>query len=90
MATAMGQSKSDFNLQIDLLSGTTATTNIAVSGIATTDTIVACLHISTAATIGTIADILSEVSITSAGNIQLSSTNTTSDQLMLFWIDNSL
>lgn len=72
-------------LQISLLAGAAATTNIAVTGIVTTDEIIAAFHISTAASIATMADITSEVSVTSAGNVQLSSTDTTSDQLFLFW-----
>lgn len=86
----MTQSKSAFNLQVSVLAGTTATTNIAVTGIATSDKIVWCGHLSTAAAIATLADITSEVSVTSAGNIQLSSTDTSSDALLLFWIDTSL
>jgi len=88
--TGMSQAKSAIGLQFSLLDGTTAVTNIAVTGIATDDTLIACLHISTAASIATMADILSEVEITSAGNIQLATTNTTSDQLLLIWNDNSL
>lgn len=88
--TGMSQSKSAIGLQFSLLAGTTATTNIAVTGIATSDSIIFCAHISTAAAIATMADITSEVSVTSAGNIQLSSTDTSSDALLLIWNDNSL
>ena len=78
-----------------LATGTTAVTNITVtasdgSTIATTDTIIAVLHISTAASIATIANITSEASITAAGIIQLSTTNTTSDQLWVFWHDSNI
>lgn len=87
---AMTQSKSAFNLRVELLDGAAATTDIAVTGIATSDTIIWCGHITTKAAIDSLVDITSEVSITSAGNIQLSSTATTNDQLWLFWMDNSL
>ena len=86
----MTQSKSVFNLRISLLDGAAAATDIAVTGIATSDTIVFCGHLTTKAAIESLADITSEVSITSAGNIQLSSTATTNDQLWLYWMDNSL
>ncbi len=88
--SGLSKSKSNFNLQISLVDGDTATTDIAVSGIATEDKIVFAGHLTTKAAIESFADITSEVSITSAGNIQLSSTNTTSDQLWVWWIDNSL
>ena len=87
--SGMDKARSSMNLRIDLIDGTTATTNIAVTGIATDDEIIFCGHISTKAAIATLADITSEVSVTSAGNIQLSSTDTSSDQLMLMWIDTS-
>jgi hypothetical protein len=71
------------------LAGTTSATNIAVTGIATVDTILKCFQVEpdngTAATMLT--DRTSETSITSAGNIQLSTTNTTGKQLLLFYFD---
>lgn len=82
-------SKSINNIGIAILAGTTATTNIAVSGIVTSDSILHCAHYSTAAVIATMADITSEVDISSDGNIQLSTSNTTSDALWLAWSDNS-
>jgi hypothetical protein len=76
-------------LKMNVLVGTTATTNIAVTGIVTTDKIVSCVRVNRDATAANIdvADITSEVSITSAGNIQLSTTNTTGDVLLLQWWD---
>jgi len=75
--------------------GTTAAANITITGcdgttIATTNTIIAVFHISTAASIATIANITSEASITAAGIIQLSTTDTSSDQLMVFWHDSGI
>lgn len=87
---AMTKNFSEFNLQVTMVAGAAGTTNIAVSGIATEDQIVSVWHVSTAASVATIADITSEVSITSAGNIQLSTTDTTNDQLIVFWVDRSL
>lgn len=74
-------------LTFNLLDGAAADTNIAVTDIATDDTVVFCIHISTKAAIATMADITSEVVILSAGNIQLTTTSTTSDQLLLIWFN---
>lgn len=87
---AMTKSFRDFNLQITMVAGAAADTDIAVSGIATEDQIVSVWHVSTAASVATIADITSEVSITAAGVIQLSTTDTSNDQLQVFWVDRSL
>lgn len=87
MAGTMDISLSAFNLKIDLLDGANADTNIAVSGMVTDDIIIKCLHFTTKAAIATMADITSEVVQLSDGNIQLDTTATGSDQLMLFWID---
>ena len=73
------------DLQIEIVAGTTATTNIAVAGIQTHDDILYVAHISTTASVATIVDITSEASVTSDGNIQLSTTDTSSDSLMVFW-----
>ena len=74
-------------LKVSVLAGTTATTNIAVTDIATEDQILWCGHLTTAAAIITLEDKTSEVSVTSAGNIQLASTSTATDALWLWWID---
>lgn len=87
---AMTSSKSAFNLQFALLAGTTATTDIAVTGIVTTDKIVWCGEFTSTASIASLADRTSETSITSNGQIQLASTNSTSNSLLLIWIDTSL
>jgi hypothetical protein len=76
-------------MKFNVLAGTTANTNIAVSGIATDDVLMFCLRLdrdATAANI-TMADVTAEVAITSAGNVQLSTTNTTGDSLLLIWCD---
>lgn len=65
--------------------GTTAVTNIAVAGIATVDTLVGVYEIDIAG--NNVADRLSESSITSAGNIQLTTTNTTGSFLLIIWLD---
>lgn len=76
-------------LKVVVVAGTTAAANIAVSGIATTDKIVAVVRVDLDATAANIDvdDLTSEASITSAGNIQLSTTNTTGDKLIVFWLD---
>ena len=76
-------------LKIAVVAGTTSVANIAISGIATTDKIVAVVRVDLDATAANIDvdDLTSEASITSAGNIQLSTTNTTGDKLIVFWLD---
>ena len=86
----MSNTLDGFNLQVALLEGDSASTNIACAGIATEDTVIAVLHFSTAASLATMALITSEVSITSAGNIQLSTTDTSNDHLLMLWIDKSM
>ena len=75
--------------KVVVVAGTTAAANIAVSGIATSDKIVAVVRVDLDATAANIDvdDLTSESSITSAGNIQLSTTNTTGDKLIVFWLD---
>lgn len=87
MASAMTRSKPQFNIRRTYADGASATTDIAISGIATEDVILWVDHISTKADNATVVDISSEVSITSAGNIQLSSTDTSSDLLRVVWMD---
>ncbi len=72
------------DLQINLVDGAAADTNMAISGIKMTDRIIHVDHISTKAAIATMADLTSTVSITSDGNIQ-STTDTSSDQLKVYW-----
>lgn len=73
----------------ELVAGTTATTNIPVAGIATEDTIQSVIgHDPDNATPALqVLDLTSEASITSAGNIQLSTTNTTGYDLVVTWFN---
>ncbi len=87
--SGLSKSKSSMGVQITLVAGASASTNIAISGIATEDSLIFVGHLSTAASIATLVDDTANCSITSAGNIQ-SSTDTSSDQLMVVWNDNSL
>lgn len=77
-----------------VVNGTTANTNIAVSGINTQDRIVAVAKLDFTLNEGTpntraweASDLTTEASITSNGNLQLSSTDTTGEILLVFWID---
>jgi hypothetical protein len=65
--------------------GSTDTVSITSS-----DTILAAWHVSTAAAVATIADITSEVSVPATGYVECSTTDTTSDQLIVFWHDNTI
>ena len=81
-------------LKATVVNGAAAATNIAVSGIATTDKIVSVVKLDF--TLAEVApnvrtweasDLTSEASITSAGNIQISTTVTTAEILLVFWLD---
>lgn len=77
-------------LKMNVLAGAAADTDIAVTNIATTDKIVSCLRLNRdATTVGTIDidDLTAEVVILSAGNIQITTTTTTGDTLILTWWD---
>ena len=81
-------------LKFTVVNGAAAATNIAVTGIATTDKIVSVVKLDFTLAEGTpntrtwkASDLTSEASITSAGNIQLSTTNTTGEVLLVFWLD---
>jgi len=87
--SGMSKAKSSIALQITLATGTTVSSDITVSGIETEDTLIFVGHITTAAAIATLADDTANCSITASGVIQ-STTNTTTDQMMVFWLDNSL
>lgn len=65
-----------------VVAGTTAATNIAVSGIAVADVIQSVIMYAA----GVPSDVTSEASITSAGNIQLDTTDSTGNQLVVsYW-----
>lgn len=69
--------------------GAAVDTNIPISGIATDDTILLVMRLNRDATAANIdiSDVTSEASITSAGNIQLTTTDTTGDSLLVFWFN---
>lgn len=90
MASGMTAALPQFNLKLSIVDGAAAATNIAITGIATEDLLVAVIESTTKASIASRADRLSDASITSAGNIQLATTNSTSNQLEVWWVDRSL
>ena len=75
--------------QVDLVNGTTAAANIAVTGIATGDKLVAVIGFDpdNATPASQVQNFTSEASITSGGNIQLSTTDTTGFDLLVIWMD---
>lgn len=79
----MAQAKSAFKLGQFPVAGDTATTNIPVTGILTTDTLISVIEVTV--TTAALVDRTAEASITSDGNIQLSTTDTTSDFLLVTW-----
>jgi hypothetical protein len=61
--------------------------NHTVTGIVAGDEIVFVAHISTAASVATIADLTSEFTAGAGVINNAAGTDTTSDQLMVFWVD---
>lgn len=77
-------------LSVNVVAGAAINTNIAIAGIATADTLLAVIQFDIST--GTVVDVIdrkSEASITSAGNIQLTTTNTTGDKLLVAWFNKS-
>lgn len=68
-----------------IAAGTTSSTNIAVAGITLEDTIESVVEIDIAG--DAVVDRTSEASITSDGNIQLDTTDTTGSHLLIEWMD---
>ena len=81
---AMTKAKSSFCLKYQLVNGDTASTNIAVTGITTSDILVHVIEEAVTSAVST--DRTSVASITSAGNIQLSA-STSADKLHVLWVD---
>lgn len=80
------------SLTFKVVAGAAAATNIAVAGLDTDDVIVAVLQFNVAADSGTSAtgnkiddlvDLSAEASVPTAGNLQLSTTVTTGDKLLV-------
>lgn len=78
-------------LTFSTLEGTTKETDISVPNIATEDTVLYALALDpdNATASSQVLDVTSEVSITEAGKIQLSTTNTTGYSLVLVWYNKS-
>jgi len=75
-------------LCVNVVSGAGSATNIAISGIERNDLLVSVLELQppTAASGNAVkGDRTAEASITSSGNIQLSTTSTTGNQLLVIW-----
>jgi len=83
--TSGGDTRSSMCLQASVLAGAAAATNIAVTNALTDDEILYCAHGTTDALLESLVDITSEASFTTDGQLQLSTTDTTSDVLWLFW-----
>lgn len=77
-ATAAGKPS---RLKQTLVDGAAADTNIAVSGIAVRGEIVSVIEFDT----GVPFDRTAEATVTSAGNIQLGTTDTTGSKLLVTW-----
>lgn len=71
-------------LKISIGVGALPNTNIPITGINTVDTLITVIQHPGAALM---VDRTAQASITSTGNIQLSTTNTTGDNILVFWFD---
>lgn len=71
--------------QAAVVDGTTAATSIAVTGLATDDVLLLVLHQDSG---GLFSGVLTdETSITAAGVIETSTTDTSNDKLLVVWLD---
>lgn len=82
--------RSGYCLQVSVLAGAAATTNIAVSGSTAGDEVLFVGHGTAASALESIADLTSEGSFTSDGQFQMDSTSTSSDMLWLWWNKTSI
>ena len=101
LQTAQGRLKTQVSglvsaesLKTTIVSGAASATDIAISGIETGNTLVGVVKLDFTLTDGTpntrtwdTADLLSEASITSDGNIQLGTTDATGAVLLVTWLD---
>lgn len=67
--------------------GASAATNIGIAGIDPDDTLLAVKHFDVS--VPSMTDVIDDADITSAGNIQLATTNTATDQVIVTWRDRS-
>jgi hypothetical protein len=77
-------------LKLSVVAGAAINTNMAVTGIAVEDQILAAWAVQppTATSGNTFAtDLFAEINITSAGNVQCTTTNTTGNQVLVLWND---
>ena len=82
-------------LRVGLATGAAATTDMAVtatdgSTIALADILLFVLELTAAGAIESVDDRTSEASIVTAGSIQLSTTDSSSNQLLVFWHDSDV
>ena len=89
-SSSAGSTRSAYCLQVSVLAGANATTNIAVAGSKTTDEVLFVGHGTTASALESLADLTSEGSFTTDGQFQMSSTATGSDTLWLWWNKTSI
>lgn len=91
-----GDSDLPYKFKTAVVAGAGTATNIAVSGIATADHLIGVVQLDVAVDTGTsatgnkvqdAANLTSEAAITSAGNIQLTTTVTTGDKLLVIYYD---
>ena len=94
LQTQVGAAVSPSDLRQSVVGGAAADTDIAVSGILTTHTLLGVVKLDFTLTDGTpntrtwdADDLLSEASVTSDGNIQLSTTDTTGAVLIVTWLN---
>ncbi|MCC7494869.1 MAG: hypothetical protein IT204_21140 [Fimbriimonadaceae bacterium] len=71
--------------QVTVIDGAAAATALTVSGIAPADVLLMVLHQDSTGLL--LADLTNEASITAVDTVQLSSTATTGDKLVVAWLD---
>ena len=69
----------------EVIDGALTETDLAVAGIGTDDLLLMVIHQDVDGAL--LADLSSETAVTSAGNIQTSTTSTFGDKLLVVWLD---
>jgi hypothetical protein len=86
LAGAVGELQ---RLKISVGTGAAVDTNIAITGIVTTDTVLGGLFLDGAGSDVTDVAAVDDLAVTSAGNVQSPGVDTTGGKVVVFWLDKS-